>query len=43
MPDLRDQISQALKGHGADYVEVRIEEGESSGCFTGVGSWRTWG
>ena len=30
MPDLRDQISQALKGHGADYVEVRIEEGEST-------------
>ena len=30
MPDLRDQISEALKGHGADYVEVRIEEGEST-------------
>ena len=30
MPDLRDRISQALKGHGADYVEVRIEEGEST-------------
>ena len=30
MPDLSDQISQALKGHGADYVEVRIEEGEST-------------
>ncbi len=30
MPDLRDKISQALKGHGADYVEVRIEEGEST-------------
>ena len=30
MPDLRDRISEALKGHGADYVEVRIEEGEST-------------
>ena len=30
MPDLRGQISEALKGHGADYVEVRIEEGEST-------------
>ena len=30
MPDLRDRISEALKGHGADYVEVRVEEGEST-------------
>ncbi|MCH8089114.1 MAG: TldD/PmbA family protein, partial [Chloroflexi bacterium] len=27
---MRDRISQALKGHGADYVEVRIEEAEST-------------
>ena len=27
---MRDRISQALKGHGADYVEIRIEEAEST-------------
>ena len=27
---MRDRIAEALKGHDADYVEVRIEEGEST-------------
>ena len=27
---MRDQITSALKGQDADYIEVRIEEGESS-------------
>ena len=30
MPELRDQISEALKNHGADYIEIRIEESESN-------------
>jgi len=28
--DIRDRITQALKGHDADYVELRLEEGEST-------------
>lgn len=28
--DLRDLITQALKGHDADYVELRLEEGEAT-------------
>ncbi len=27
---MRDQIDKALKGHNADYVELRIEEGETT-------------
>jgi TldD protein len=27
---MRDRIGEALKGHDADYIEVRIEEGEST-------------
>ena len=27
---MRDKITEALKGHGADYVEVRIEEAEAT-------------
>ncbi|HEY49449.1 MAG TPA: TldD/PmbA family protein [Dehalococcoidia bacterium] len=27
---MRDRISEALKGHDADYIEVRIEEGEAA-------------
>ena len=27
---MRDQIDSALKGHEADYIEVRLEEGETS-------------
>jgi len=27
---MRDQITEALKGHEADYIEIRIEEGESA-------------
>jgi TldD protein len=27
---MRDRISEALKGHNADYIEVRIEEGEAT-------------
>ncbi len=27
---MRDQITEALKGHNADYIEIRIEEGEST-------------
>ncbi|MBI2906526.1 MAG: TldD/PmbA family protein [Chloroflexi bacterium] len=27
---MRDKITEALKGHDADYVEVRVEEGEST-------------
>ena len=27
---MRDRITEALKGHGADYVEVRIEEAEAT-------------
>jgi len=27
---MRDQIASALKGHEADYIEVRLEEGETS-------------
>jgi TldD protein len=28
--DARQRMSDALKGHGADYVELRLEEGEST-------------
>ena len=28
--DIRDRISDALKGHDARYIEIRVEEGESS-------------
>ena len=28
--DIRNQVSDALKGHIADYIEVRIEEGEAT-------------
>ncbi|MDY6893539.1 MAG: DNA gyrase modulator, partial [Chloroflexota bacterium] len=27
---MRDQITEALKGHDADYIEIRIEEGEAA-------------
>jgi len=27
---MRDQITEALKGHNADYIEIRIEEGEAT-------------
>ncbi|MFQ5826463.1 MAG: TldD/PmbA family protein [Dehalococcoidia bacterium] len=27
---LRDRLAQALKGHGADYVEIRLEESQST-------------
>ncbi len=27
---MRDEIAQALKGHNADYIEVRIEEGDAT-------------
>ena len=27
---MRDQITEALKGHDADYIEIRVEEGESA-------------
>ena len=27
---MRDQIEKALKGHSADYIEIRIEEGEAA-------------
>ncbi|MCD6358778.1 MAG: TldD/PmbA family protein [Dehalococcoidia bacterium] len=27
---MRDRISEALKGHAADYIEVRLQEGEST-------------
>jgi TldD protein len=27
---MRDRITEALKGHGADYVEIRIEEGDAT-------------
>ncbi|MGQ9626759.1 MAG: TldD/PmbA family protein [Anaerolineae bacterium] len=29
--NLRDIMTEALKGHQADYIEIRIEEGESTG------------
>ncbi|MGB2885712.1 MAG: DNA gyrase modulator, partial [Dehalococcoidia bacterium] len=27
---MRDRITEALKGHNADYIEIRIEEGEAT-------------
>ncbi len=27
---MRDQITEALKGHNADYIEIRIEEGDAT-------------
>ncbi|MCH8235776.1 MAG: hypothetical protein IIC29_06595, partial [Chloroflexi bacterium] len=27
---LRDQMQDAIKGHGADYLEIRLEESDST-------------
>ena len=27
---MRDEIEKALKGHNADYIEIRIEEGDAA-------------